>query len=48
MRPYCEMPARTHAEVDTWFRRARFQFREMELSLMRQQIQSALHHHSDV
>jgi hypothetical protein len=45
--PYCEMPARTHAELDTWFRRARFQFREMELSLMRQQIQSALHH-SDV
>lgn len=35
-RPYSEMPARTRAEIDTWFRRARFQFREMELSMMRQ------------
>jgi hypothetical protein len=46
-RPYCEMPPRTHAELDTWFRRARFQFSEMEHSLARQHIQSALHH-SDV
>lgn len=44
MRPYCEMPARTRAELDTWFRRARFQFREMENSLMRQQVRTALHH----
>jgi len=35
-RPYSEIPSRTHAEIDTWFRRARFQFREMELSMMRQ------------
>jgi hypothetical protein len=41
--PYPDMSARTHAELEAWFRRARFQFREMELSLIRQQIQSALH-----
>jgi hypothetical protein len=46
MRPYSEIPGRTHAELDAWFRRARFQFREMELSLIRQQILTALH--SDV
>lgn len=44
VRPYSEMPPRTHAEIDTWFRRARFQFREMELSMMYQQSP----HHSDV
>jgi hypothetical protein len=41
--PYSDISARTHAELDAWFRRARFQFREMELSLIRQQIVSALH-----
>lgn len=41
--PYSEMSPRTHAELDAWFRRARFQLREMELSLIRQQIQTALH-----
>jgi hypothetical protein len=41
--PYSEMPPRVRAELDAWFRRARGQFREMELSLMRQQIVSALH-----
>ena len=38
VRPYSEMPPRTHAEIDLWFRRARFQFREMELSM--------IHHHA--
>jgi hypothetical protein len=38
-----DMSARIHAELDAWFRRARFQLREMELSLIRQQIQTALH-----
>jgi len=42
-RPYSEMSARTRAELDAWFRRARFQFHEMELSLMREQIMTALH-----
>jgi hypothetical protein len=37
------MPARTHTELDTWFRRARFQFRELEVALIRQQILTALH-----
>jgi hypothetical protein len=37
------MPARTQTELDAWFRRARFQFREMELSLIRQKILTALH-----
>ena len=41
--PYPDMSTRTHAELDAWFRRARFQFREMELSLIRQQILTALH-----
>lgn len=40
--PYCEISARTHAELDAWFRRARFQFREMELSLMRHQMLAGL------
>jgi hypothetical protein len=44
--PYPDMSPRTRDELDAWFRRARFQFREMELSLMRQQIVTALH--SDV
>jgi hypothetical protein len=39
--PY--MSARTRAELDAWFRRARFQFRELELSLIREQILTALH-----
>lgn len=43
LRPYSDIPARTHAELDAWFRRARFQFREMEMSLMRQHILTALH-----
>ncbi len=47
MRPYSEMPGRIYSELEAWFRRARFQFREMELSLMRQQILTAMHH-SDV
>ncbi len=46
VRPYSEMSPRVHAELDAWFRRARFQFRELELSLIRQQIVTALH--SDV
>src|SRR6266446_4780134 len=41
--PYSDMSARTRAELDAWFRRARFQFREIELSLIREQILSALH-----
>jgi hypothetical protein len=41
--PYSEMSPRTRAEIDAWFRRARFQFRDMEMSLMRQQILTALH-----
>jgi hypothetical protein len=41
--PYSDMSPRTRAELDAWFRRARFQFREMELSLMRQQVLTALH-----
>jgi hypothetical protein len=43
MRPYSELPPRTYAELDAWFRRVRFQFREMELSLIRHQIATALH-----
>jgi hypothetical protein len=39
---YSDMPARTRAEIDGWFRRARFQFRELELSLIREQILTAL------
>jgi len=41
--PYSDMSARTRAELDAWFRRARFQFRELELSLIREQILTALH-----
>jgi hypothetical protein len=41
--PYADMSARTRAELDAWFRRARFQFRELELSLIREQILTALH-----
>jgi hypothetical protein len=41
--PYSEIPARTQAELEAWFRRARLQFREMELSLIRQKILTALH-----
>src|SRR6266446_412874 len=40
--PYSDMSARTRAELDAWFRRARFQFRELELSLIREQILTAL------
>ena len=40
--PYSDMSARTRAELDSWFRRARFQFRELELSLIREQILTAL------
>jgi hypothetical protein len=40
--PYSTIPVRTRAELDAWFRRARFQFREMELSLMRQKIMTSL------
>ena len=36
--PHSDMSARTRAELDAWFRRARFQFREIELSLIRQQV----------
>jgi len=46
MRPYSEMSERVRTELEAWFRRARFQFRELELSLIRQQILTALH--SDV
>jgi hypothetical protein len=45
VRPYSEMSARVHGELDAWFRRARFQLRELELSLIRQQIMTALHSH---
>jgi hypothetical protein len=41
--PYSEMSSRTGAELEAWFRRARFQFREIELSLIRKQILAALH-----
>jgi hypothetical protein len=41
VRPYSEMSSRVHAELDAWFRRSRFQFREMEQSLMSQQIPTA-------
>jgi hypothetical protein len=40
--PHSDMPARTQTELEAWFRRARFQFREIELSLIREQILSAL------
>lgn len=40
--PRSDMSARTRAELDAWFRRARFQFREIELSLIREQILTAL------
>jgi hypothetical protein len=43
VRPYSEMSSRVHGELDAWFRRARFQFRELELSMIRQQIVTALH-----
>lgn len=39
---YPEASARTRAELETWFRRARLQFRELELSLIREQILRAL------
>jgi hypothetical protein len=42
VRPYSEISPRTRAELEAWFRRARFQFREMELSLIRQQDATAL------
>jgi hypothetical protein len=41
--PHSEISARTGAELEAWFRRARFQFREIELSLIRKQILTALH-----
>jgi hypothetical protein len=44
-RPYSEMPDRVHGEIGAWFRRARLQFRELELSLIRQHVVSALHSH---
>jgi len=37
-----DIPARQRAELDAWFRRARFQFREIELSLICEQILTAL------
>jgi hypothetical protein len=40
--PYSEMSARTRAELEAWFRRARVQFREIELSLIRKQILTTL------
>lgn len=40
--PYSDMSARTRAELEAWFRRARFQIREIELSLIREQILTAL------
>ena len=40
--PHSDMSARTRAELEAWFRRARFQFREIELSLIRQQISTTL------
>jgi hypothetical protein len=40
--PHSDMSARTRAELEAWFRRARFQFREIELSLIRQQILTTL------
>jgi hypothetical protein len=40
--PYSQISPRTRTELETWFRRARFQFREMELSLIRQQVQAPL------
>jgi hypothetical protein len=40
--PYYEISARTGAELEAWFRRARLQFREIELSLIRKQILTAL------
>jgi hypothetical protein len=43
MRPYSEMSPRVRAELDAWFRRARFQFRELELSMLRHHIVTALH-----
>jgi hypothetical protein len=43
VQPYSEMSPRTRAELEAWFRRSRFQFREMEMSLIRQQILTALH-----
>src|SRR5215470_270774 len=39
---YPDVSARTRSELDAWFRRARFQFREMELSLMRERILTGL------
>jgi hypothetical protein len=41
--PYSDMSDRTRTELDAWFRRARLQFREMELSLIREQVVAALH-----
>ncbi len=41
--PYTDISARTRAELDAWFKRARFQFRELELALIREQILTALH-----
>jgi hypothetical protein len=43
MRPYSEMSPRVQDELDAWFRRARFQFRELELSLIRQNVLTAFH-----
>jgi hypothetical protein len=39
---HSELPAKPCAEIDAWFRRARFQFREIELSLICEQILTAL------
>jgi len=41
LRP-ADLPARPRAELDAWFRRARFQFRQIELSLICEQILTAL------
>jgi len=41
--PHSNLPARPRAELDAWFRRIRFQFREIELSLICEQILTALH-----
>jgi hypothetical protein len=46
VRPYSEMSARVQGELDAWFRRARFQFRELELSMIRQHVTTALHSQS--
>ena len=42
VRPYSDMPDRTRTELEAFFRRARFQIREIELSLIREQILTSL------